>query len=177
MTDDGVSACHGPSDCEPRWLSGDEIEAWKAVISLLLLLPGALDAQLQRDAGLSMFEYVVLSSLSMSDERTLRMSELAELASGSLSRLSNVVTRLERRGLVRRIPDPTDGRCTDAVLTDEGWELVVRAAPGHATAVRHLVLDPLTDAQVHSLGEAGEQIVRQLRRCPAPRTEATTPAI
>jgi DNA-binding MarR family transcriptional regulator len=174
MADDGVSACYGPaSDCEPRWLSADELEAWKAVISLLLLLPGALDAQLQRDAGLSMFEYAVLSSLSISDDRTVRMSELAELASGSLSRLSNVVTRLERRSLVRRIPDPVDGRCTDAVLTDQGWDLVVQAAPGHAAAVRQLVLDPLTDAQVHSLGEAGEQIVRQLRRCPAPRAEAT----
>jgi DNA-binding MarR family transcriptional regulator len=176
MSDDGVRAWHEPaSDCAPQWLSADELEAWKAVISLLLLLPGALDAQLQRDAGLNMFEYAVLSALSMADGRVLRMSELAELASGSLSRLSNVVTRLERRGLVRRIPDPVDGRCTDAVLTDQGWDLVVRAAPGHAAAVRQLVLDPLTDAQVRNLGEAGQQIIRQLRRCPAPRADAMGP--
>ncbi|HEX8343774.1 MAG TPA: MarR family transcriptional regulator, partial [Actinoplanes sp.] len=76
----------------------------------LIRLPATLDAQLQRDAGISYFEYQVLSVLSEAPQRTLRLSEVAALAEGSLPRLSQAVTRLEKRGWVRRIPDPTDGR-------------------------------------------------------------------
>ncbi|HEY4701039.1 MAG TPA: hypothetical protein VIH64_04070, partial [Streptosporangiaceae bacterium] len=81
---------------EPRWLSGPEQDAWRAIAALMLQLPGPLDAQLQQDSGLTLFEYLVLSSLSMEPEHTARMSELARLSNGSLSRLSNVAKRLEQ---------------------------------------------------------------------------------
>src|SRR5262245_39974290 len=113
---------------------------------MLIRLPAALDAQLLRDAGISHFEYQVLAGLSMEPERTLRMSDLAAFAEGSLSRLSQVVGRLERRGWIRRTPDPADGRYTLAILTDEGWHKVVATAPGHVDAVRQYVFDPLTTA-------------------------------
>ena len=87
----------GPT-AEPQWLTGEERDAWIPLVGMLIKLPAALDAQLQRDAGLSHFEYMVLSRLSEAPDRTLRMSDLAILANGSLSRLSHVVTRLERRG-------------------------------------------------------------------------------
>jgi DNA-binding MarR family transcriptional regulator len=106
----------------------------------------------------------VLSSLSMSDGRMLRMSALADLVHGSLSRLSNVVKRLEQQQLVRREPDPVDGRFTVAILTDAGWDKVVASAPGHVDAVRHLVLGPLTAAQVRQLAEIGRRINAQLVR-------------
>jgi DNA-binding MarR family transcriptional regulator len=152
-----------PAEPGPCWLAPEEQETWKAVVGLLLLLPGVLDAQLQCDAGLSMFDYLVLSSLSMAENRTLRMSELAQLANGSLSRLSNVASRLERRGWLRRCPDPDDGRYTNATLTEEGWELVVRAAPGHVAAVRHYVTGPLTATQARTLRAAAERILCQVR--------------
>ena len=82
---------------EPRWLSDAEQAAWLSLSGLMLRLPGALEAQLQRDSGLTMFEYFVLSSLSMHPDRTQRMSDLAYFINGSLSRLSNVVKRLEER--------------------------------------------------------------------------------
>src|SRR6478752_5167904 len=102
----------------PRWLTEEEKLAWLGLVSAMVRLPAALDAQLQRDAGISHFEYQVLAGLSMSAERTLRMSELAQMSDGSLSRLSHVISRLEKRGWVRRTPDPADGRYTLAVLTD-----------------------------------------------------------
>jgi DNA-binding MarR family transcriptional regulator len=160
----GDGSCGPPAEPGPCWLAPEEQETWKAVAGLLLQLPGVLDAQLQCDAGLSMFDYLVLSSLSMAQDRTLRMSELAQLANGSLSRLSNVASRLERRGWLRRYPDPDDGRYTNAALTEEGWDLVVRAAPGHIAAVRHYVIDPLTATQACTLRDAAEQILRQVRR-------------
>src|ERR1700744_6686172 len=83
---------------EPRWLSGPEQEVWKAVFALMLQLPGPLDAQLQQDSGLTLFEYLVLSSLSMAPDRTSRMSELARLANGSQSPLSHGARGLEGNG-------------------------------------------------------------------------------
>ncbi|GHJ37235.1 MarR family winged helix-turn-helix transcriptional regulator [Streptomyces sp. TS71-3] len=136
---------------EPRWLDEDERETWIALTAMLIRLAGGLDRQLQRDAGISHFEYQVLSGLSMSPERTLRMGELAVLAEGSLSRLSHVVKRLERQGWVRRTPDPGDGRYTLAILTDAGWDKVVASAPGHVREVRRLVFTPLTRAQQRQL--------------------------
>lgn len=139
------------ADVEPRWLDSEERAAWLSLVSLLIKLPAALDAQLQRDSGFSHFEYNVLAGLSEAPDRALRMSVLAAHADGSLPRLSQVIARLERRGLVRRIPDPDDGRYTLAVLTDAGWDAVVAAAPGHVEAVRNLVLDPLTKSKTRQL--------------------------
>ena len=143
MTDEpSAGASIDPST--PRWLDADEKETWTGFVSLMLLLPGQLEAPLQHHHGLSLFEYLVLSHVSEAPGRRLRMSELAQLANGSLSRLSNVVKRLERRGLLRRSPDPDDGRYTVAVLTDAGFELVEQAAPAHLASVRSRVLDLLT---------------------------------
>jgi DNA-binding MarR family transcriptional regulator len=144
---------------EPRWLDSEERTTWLALASMLARLPAALDAQLQRDAGISHFEYQILAGLSESPTRSIRMSTLAGLAEGSLPRLSQAVGRLEKRGWVRRTPDPADGRYTLAILTDQGWDKVVQAAPGHVEEVRGLVLDPLTKAQTRQLREIARRIM------------------
>ncbi|HEX4246865.1 MAG TPA: MarR family transcriptional regulator [Pseudonocardia sp.] len=133
----------GSSPEETLWLNPDEKEAWTGLVSLVLLLPGRLESPLH-GAGLTLFEYLALSHISEAPERRLRMSELAYLANGSLSRLSNVVKRFEQRGWVERSPDPEDGRYTLAALTDDGYAVVAAAAPTHVRAVRQFVLDPLT---------------------------------
>lgn len=149
-----------------------------ALGSILMRLPGALDAQLQRDAGVSHFEYMVLSGLSMSPGHTMRMSDLAVVAEGSLSRLSQVVGRLENRGWVRRTPDPGDGRYTLAALTSDGWHKVVATAPGHVAEVRRLVFDPLTRAQQRQIREIGRRIMRVIDpndRCLDDRVPTASP--
>jgi DNA-binding MarR family transcriptional regulator len=145
---------------EPPWLDAAEREAWLALARLLVHLEPALDSQMRREAGFGQFEYSVMSVLSEAPERTLRMSELAFLAQGSLSRLSQVVSRLEKRGWVVREADPSDGRCTLAWLTDAGWEQVAAAAPGHVSEVRRLVFDQLTKAQVGQLTTIGRRIMQ-----------------
>ena len=157
---DGLDAV--TETAEPRWLTDEERSAWLALSSVLVRLPAALDAQLRRDAGMSHFDYHVVSALSEAPDRTLRMSVLAAFTESSLPRLSHVVERLERRGWVRRTPDPTDRRSTLATLTDDGCATVVAAAPGHAAHVRALVLDPLTPAQTRQLGEIHQSIMRAL---------------
>ncbi len=146
---------------EPAWLSADEQAAWRPFIALLFRLPAALDAQLQKDAGISHFEYMVLSSLSEAPDRTLRMSDLAAMASGSLSRLSHVVSRLETRGWVCREACAGDGRYINAVLTEDGWAKVVATAPGHVAAVRKLLVDVLTPEQLTELGEISEHVLTE----------------
>jgi len=136
---------------EPRWLNEDDRETWVTLARMLIWLPTALDSQLQRDSDLSHFEYGILAALSGADAGTLRMSELAIYANGSLSRLSRAVARLERRDWVTRTPDPADGRYTLAILTDKGRAVVVDAAPGHVEAVNRLVFDALTTAQARQL--------------------------
>ena len=163
-TEAGPQASTQASTAEPRWLAGPEQDAWRAIAALMLQLPGPLDAQLQHDSGLTLFEYLVLSSLSMEPEHTARMSELARLANGSLSRLSNVAKRLEQRGWLRREPDPHDGRASVARLTDSGWEVVRSAAPGHVGAVRRFVIDPLTGPQLEALTAAAHGIVDGLEQ-------------
>ncbi|AUI59539.1 MarR family winged helix-turn-helix transcriptional regulator [Amycolatopsis sp. BJA-103] len=145
------------------WLNPAEKEAWTGLVSLVLLLPGKLESPLQHDAGLTLFEYLTLSHISEAPERRLRMSELAYLANGSLSRLSNVVKRFEQRGWVERSPDPDDGRYTLAALTDDGYDVVVAAAPTHVRSVRDLVLDPLTAEDQQALA----RIAAKLRTRPA----------
>jgi DNA-binding MarR family transcriptional regulator len=147
---------------EPRWLDEDQQQAWMSLVGIMLRLPAALDAQLQRDAGISAFEYQALSGLSMAPERTMRMSRLAAFTEGSLSRLSQVVARLEKRGWIRRTPDPADGRYTLAILTDTGWDTVVAAAPGHVAEVHRLIFDPLTKAQQRQLRDIGQRIMRAI---------------
>ncbi|MEV6417232.1 MarR family transcriptional regulator [Kribbella sp. NPDC051718] len=145
-----------------RWLAPDELAAWMSLAALMFKLPGALDYQLQRDSGLTHFEYLVMAGLSESPDRSRRMSELAGFANGSLSRLSHVVKRLEKRGFVVRRPDVEDGRITVAELTDAGWEQVVAAAPGHVAAVREYVIDALTPEQLAQLKEIGDAIHRKV---------------
>ena len=145
---------------EPRWLSAEEQQAWLALNGVTTLLPYALDAQLQLDGDLSLFEYSVLAMLSEAPDRTLRMKRLAGLANGSLSRLSHVVSRLERRGYVRRERVAEDGRTTAAVLTLAGWEAIVRAAPSHVAAVRRMVIDTLSPQEVGQLAAVCKKILQ-----------------
>jgi DNA-binding MarR family transcriptional regulator len=125
-------------------------------------LPWALECQLERDSDLSFIEYHALARLSEETDRTLRMSELAMVTNASLSRLSHLVTRLEKRGFVRREPDKTDGRFTNAILTKAGYAKLVSSAPAHVTAVRQLMIDEFTPAELDQLREFGERIVARV---------------
>ena len=162
----------------PRWLTPAQLEAWQALTLMLARLPTALEAQLQRDSQLSYIEYYALAGLSEQPDRTMRMSELAVLTNAELSRLSHLITRLQKRGYVRREPDPDNGRYTNAVLTDAGYDLVVAAAPGHVAAVRELVIDALDDTALAALQNSAERIIARIddprhnvsRDAPPPRT-------
>ena len=120
------------------------------MVSTFTLLPAALDSQLQRDAGMSHFEFGVMAALSRQPDRKLQLKDLAVVANGSLSRLSHVISRLERRGWVRRTSGPK-GRATHAELTDEGYRKLMTVGPIHFQEVRRIVFDVLTPEEVKAL--------------------------
>ena len=144
------------------WLDRRELRAWIRLRAVLELLPGVLDAQLRNDAGLTEFEYQTLAGLSEVPGHTLRMTALAQQTNATLPRLSHVVARLEKRGLVERFPCPEDRRATNARLTEAGWAEVRHAAPGHVATVRRHVIDALTDEQVGQLADIGDAILAAL---------------
>jgi DNA-binding MarR family transcriptional regulator len=145
-----------------KWLDDDERGAWLSLLRVMSKLPPLLDAQLDRDAGLTLFEYTILAMLSEQSDATLRMSRLASVTNASPSKLSHAARHLEVRGYLVRGPDPDDGRCVRAVLTAAGRALVEASAPAHVTAVRQLFLDPLTRAQVQALREANQLILQRV---------------
>ena len=145
-----------------KWLTATELDSWLSVVRLMTWLPWSIDQQLRRDANLGMVEYQVMARLSQCPERTLRMSSLADLSNSSLSRLSHLVKRLEERGLVRREPDPADGRFTNAILTGKGFKTLAEAAPGHVAHVRSLVIDVLSPEQLRRLGLVADRIMSHI---------------
>lgn len=151
---------------EPRWLGAAEQRAWRRLAAVVLRLPRALDRQLRRDADMSHFEYWVVALLSEAPDRTLQLKDLAARSNASLSRLSHVVTRLEERGWVTREPCPDDARASNAVLTDAGWDKVVRTAPGHVETVRRLVFDGLDEGDVDDLARVCDRILDRLEARP-----------
>ena len=145
-----------------RWLTADQLSSWLSFVRVLTWLPWSIDQQLQRDSKLRMVEYQVLAMLSESPSRTMRMSSLAEVTNASLSRLSHLVDRLEKRGFVCREPDRTDGRFTNAILTEKGLETLADAAPAHVEHVRSLVIDVLTPEQLRRLGRDAARIMTRI---------------
>lgn len=147
---------------EPRWLTDDEIESWRPLAALVLLLPSYLEEAVQ-EHGLTFFEYSVLVVLADAPDRTMPMSELAHLANGSLSRTSHGARRLEERGLLGRSRCPDDGRVTLVTLTDDGHRQLVDAAPAHVESVRRAIFDALTPEQAADLGHLVEIILNHIQ--------------
>jgi DNA-binding MarR family transcriptional regulator len=156
-----------------------ESDAWLGLVTMLELVPPSLDAQLQRDARLTHFEFMVLSLLRFAPLSTLQAKQLAAETNATLPRLSHVVSRLAERGLVERLPCPGDKRATNVHLTDEGRRAVIRAMSGHVDHVRRLVLDRLSREELGALASISTKINavlspndRMLRPSPdAPRTD------
>jgi DNA-binding MarR family transcriptional regulator len=141
-----------PAGIDP--LTAEEEAAWRALARAVLVIPRVLDADMLESQGLNITEYNVLMNLSEAPDHSLRMSELANFVSITVSGLTRVVERLSHRGLVDRVRAETDGRGQVAVLTTEGLERLRQAWPSHLAAVRRLVIDHLGDLDLMSLAEA-----------------------
>ncbi|MCE7010505.1 MarR family transcriptional regulator [Kibdelosporangium philippinense] len=138
---------------EVRWLDGREQMIWRGFLGATGSFMEHLDRQMQRDSGMPLAYFEILAVLSEMPGRSLRMSELATMCRSSRSRLSHAVSRLEEAGWVRRRACESDKRGQFAELTDDGFKVLEKAAPGHVTAVREHLFDVLTPEQLQQLDQ------------------------
>lgn len=141
------------------WLNADQLQAWVTLSAFLEAFPAAVETQLKQDAGINLFEYSVLAMLSEQEDRTLVMTDLANVAFGSLSRLSHAVTRLERRGWTERRAGSGGRRHNTVHLTNEGLQAMEVAAPQHASHVRQILIEPLTNDELQTLARLTRKLI------------------
>jgi DNA-binding MarR family transcriptional regulator len=134
-------------------LTPQEEAAWRALARAVLVVPRALDAEMLASQGLNVTEYNVLMNLSEAPDRSLRMRELADFVSITVSGLTRVVERLSRQGLVERVRAESDGRGQVAVLTSAGLVRLRRAWPTHLAVVRRRVMDHLAGIDLVTFAE------------------------
>ncbi|MEV8021356.1 MarR family winged helix-turn-helix transcriptional regulator [Streptomyces sp. NPDC086554] len=139
-----------PSAATVRWLDPDEERAWRAFRGMVTAVQTATARDLTT-VGLSEPDYEVLSTLSERPDRTSTLREQAAKMGWSRSRLSRHATRMEARGLVRRAPDPADGRGCLLILTEHGLDALEGAAPAHVASVRSHFVDRLTSEDLAAL--------------------------
>lgn len=152
----------GQNATTPRWLNAAEMKAWRRYIIASRRLLEALDLDLASHE-LSMADYEVLAQLSDAPERKMRMSELADVAMLSRSRLSHRIKVMEKAGWVKREACPIDKRGYFAVMTAKGWKAIVAAAPDHVDSVRSRFVDHLSKGDQAALAEIFERVSDSLR--------------
>ncbi|GAB3879353.1 MarR family transcriptional regulator [Kibdelosporangium lantanae] len=157
---------------EVRWLNTREQSVWRGFLTATGSFMEHLDRQMQRDSGMPLAYFEILAVLSEMPDRSLRMSELAEMCRSSRSRLSHAVSRLEEAGWVRRRACESDKRGSFAELTDAGFKVLEQAAPGHVNAVRAHLFDVLTEEQLDQLDKIAAAINTGLApQCDAVKAE------
>jgi DNA-binding MarR family transcriptional regulator len=140
-----------PEYCEPRWLDDEQQRNWRAFLAGTTRINECLEAAL-RPFGLDLAEYEILVQLSEAERRSMRMSDLAQNARQSRSRLTHTVARMEAKGLVTRRACPSDRRGVIASMTDAGWKLIVATAPAHVESVREVLIDRVDPDDFAAMG-------------------------
>ena len=129
------------------WLSPSQQRTWLSYMQVYHRLEYEMNRQLLSDCGMSLGDYTVMNALSIADGHRMQLTRLATMIGWERSRLSHHLQRMTNRGLVDRVQSETDGRATDAVLTDSGWASLQAAAPKHVAWVRRLFFSDLDGGQ------------------------------
>ncbi|WP_432747893.1 MarR family transcriptional regulator [Streptomyces sp. JH002] len=153
------------SDAATRWLGAEEERAWRAYRRMVTAVQ-ARTAQDLAELGLSEPDYEVLSTLSERTDGTSTLREQAAKMEWSRSRLSRHATRMETRGLLRRAPDPADGRGCLLVLTERGLDTLRQAAPTHVASVRRHFVDQLDAQELAVLGRIAAKLAGEPKEFP-----------
>ncbi len=142
---------------EPRWLDDTQQQAWRAFLVLVNRGLPQLERTL-KEHDLLVVHYSILVALSGAPDRRMRLSELADAANLSQSRLTHRLRTLTDRGDVTIEPAPDDGRGKVAVLTDDGLRRLESVAPLHVEDVQRVIFDNLDDADTECLSRALSKI-------------------
>ena len=141
-----------PDGLQP--LSAEEEAVMRALGRMMLTMPRALNADLEREQRMSSSEYSVLRHLSESRTGRMRMSELAQSCDMSLSGMTRLAAKLESSGYLERTQCPDDARGWNAALTDRGLARLRGAWPTHLASVRRHIFDHLDGLDLARLAAA-----------------------
>jgi DNA-binding MarR family transcriptional regulator len=153
-------AAHGTPRKRPKYRTGRDglvrwsdthAAAWIGLLETHKQLVRELEAELEAEHGLSLSGFELMSRLARADGRMLRLTALAEAAGLSLSRVSRILDMLEKRGLVERRADTDDTRAKNALLTQQGLDLLRAAQKTHFAGVERLFFDRLREQDVETL--------------------------
>ena len=142
----------------PRWLTEEQQRVWRTYLLGSALLSDRIEADL-RPFGIDRAEYEILVVLSESEDRRMRMAELAAAVYQSRSRLTHTITRMEKANLVQRRSCPTDRRGVWAELTTEGLDLIRAAAPTHVETVRRNFVEVMSEEEYAAVGRVFSAVV------------------
>ncbi|MYQ75834.1 MULTISPECIES: MarR family winged helix-turn-helix transcriptional regulator [unclassified Streptomyces] len=140
-----------------NWLTPDEERDWRAYLRMVTAVQGRTARDLAA-LGLSEPDYEVLSTLSERTDGTSTLHEQATKMGWSRSRLSRHASRMEARDLIRRAPDPADGRGCLLALTPTGRQTLREAAPHHVASVRRHFVGRLTPEELTALGHIARKL-------------------
>lgn len=144
------------------WLDDDEQKAWRSFLLMKRTLETHLERHLQREFGLSKSDFEILVNLSESESGRMRAFELGRATQWEKSRLSHHLTRMEKRGLVRK--EACDARYPEIAITEEGLTAIKESAPAQAARVREFFVDVFGPERLAMLGEVSDEIVAKVER-------------
>jgi DNA-binding MarR family transcriptional regulator len=139
------------------WLDDNEQKVWRSYLLMRRTLETHLARHLQREYGLSESDFEILVNLSESATGRMRAFELGQATQWEKSRMSHHLSRMEKRGLIRK--EACDARYPEIVLTDQGREAIEACAPAHAARVREFFVDVLGPDRLSTLGEAADDVI------------------
>jgi DNA-binding MarR family transcriptional regulator len=137
-----------------EWLDDEQQRDWRAFIEGSVRFIETLDRELRLRHELTLADFEILVRLSEEPDESMRMSDLAQLAYHSRSRLSHRIRRLEERGLIRRGAATDDKRGVTAHLTKSGRTVLRRAARDNLKVVREGFVDLIDPADLRAVGRA-----------------------
>ena len=139
----------------------EALQAWTALCEVVDQVRVALNRDLQRSAGLTLADNLVLCQVAMAPGKRLRMVDIAGLLTIGKSAVTKTVDRLEERGLITRERDRSDRRTVYAALTAEGEKIFAAAQPVFADAVQRHVAGQLDQGEIRQLRVLSERILQQ----------------
>lgn len=132
-------------------LTRAEGAAWGGFLRAHAELTRVMNEELEAQHRLPLRSYDVLRQVALAPDARLRMAELARRVVLTRPGLTGVVQRLEAEGLLRRSPDPTDGRGAYACLTTEGKRRLLEAHRTHVASIRMHFARRLTNQEQDTL--------------------------
>ena len=161
-------------------LDSDQLNTYFALMEAVSLLQHRLEQQLRAEGGISYVQFQLLARLGDSPTGSHRMTDLADGVVYSRSGLTYQAALLEKAGLITRGPSLADDRATLVSITDSGRALLGRVMPGHVLVTRRLLLDSLSQEDLHHLGDIMTRVRDHMRALPprsaAPRKRLPAPA-